>query len=117
MFKIFAISFLIASSSFAAEKKMRAVNEPPIRKGAMIEVSGYDAAARIYSVVIVNERGVGPNRAKFEDMLEAVSTLNKNLVTAKPNSIVGNQYTLDKELPLLADKGVEIRKKDLSRKK
>lgn len=99
-----------------AKTKVPPELDPPIPKGAMIEVNSYDPVSETYSLILVNERAVGPNVATIQDLAKAVSTLNAKTLQEKPNAILTNQYLLDNELRLLSERGVALRKKQLHKK-
>jgi hypothetical protein len=99
------------STTVQGKSSVSPIMNPPIRAGAMISVESYDAKSKTYSIVLIKEPGVGPNIALPGDLLNSVSTLTKNELELRPESIVGNSYQLDKELLLLSDKGLALRLK------
>jgi hypothetical protein len=90
--------------------------DPPLSAGAMVSVRSYDAATRTFHLIITDEPAVGPNVATPEDLAAAVSTLKLETLKSRPQSIVGNEYQLDKELRLLSARGVTLRKQALRKK-
>jgi hypothetical protein len=101
------ISWVGTASS--AAKVDDALFDPPIRAHTMIYVKQYDAKSSTYDVDIVDEPYVGPNIASTDDLCSAIHSLNLSKIKSDPRSIVGQEFSTDRELLLLSEDGVKAR--------
>ena len=77
--------------------------EPPIKKGASVQMKTWDATAKAVDVKIVNEPEVGPNFADADEFLAAIGFNAAKIKEAKkdPSKLKGVVFTLKTNLKLL----------------
>lgn len=113
---IVVFAYCLGIQSYAMAE-LPSVMEPPIKAGTMISVDKYEPKSKTYQVTITKEPSVGPNVAMPGDLVDAISTLDSEKLSERPESVVGNTYSLDKELRLISEKGVKLRTQLLSKNK
>ncbi|UOF01145.1 hypothetical protein [Bdellovibrio reynosensis] len=92
----FILIFSLNANGQKAANKVR--SEPPIKKGAVIEIEEYYTESDTFSVVITTEREVGPNIATRKALFKAIGLEGK----VKKSDLIGAEYTLKEDLPLIA---------------
>ena len=100
-FKLLILSgllFLISSQAPAI-----GTNEPPIRKGAEVQVKSYDAVTKSVEIKIVKEPAVGPNYTDPAVLATALGFKGEKAkkLVANPMSVKGVVFNLKTDLKLL----------------
>lgn len=91
------IFFGVSWPSLALAKE---VSPPPISAGQVIDIKDWDIKSATFEVIDTKYEAQGPNFVTVEDLAASVTTLDLKKLKKDPSKIVGNQYKLDKELPL-----------------
>lgn len=102
---IIGLTLMVSLNCFAKSKAAE-FTEPPIKKGALIEVEEYDSNTDTFYVKIVKEPDIGPNITTPENLYRAAGIDGKG---KKKKSFVGSEFTLGEELKLLSEPQVEER--------
>lgn len=90
--------FLIFTFVFSASAAV--TDEPPIAKGTQIQVHSWNTVTKTFDIVMTEYPAQGPNYATVADLLAAIPGIDKQRTQRKPELLVGNEYTLDKQLNL-----------------
>lgn len=98
MIKLVLLTSLLTAVGAWAKPSIE--DEPPIKKGTQVQVEAWNEKSRTYDIVMPQFEAQGPNYAAVEDMLAAISSLDRARVTANPRVLVGNEYVLDNDLKL-----------------
>lgn len=129
--KVISISLLMALPTQAAEKKRDTTpknagkveekktpvqnsvygTDLPLKSGSMITIKSYDDKTRTFQIEATNFPGEGPSDITPEGLAKAVKATKLDRLKSNPNSIVGNEFKLDAELPTLFDEEKAARAK------
>lgn len=82
----------------------------PIQPNNMIEIKSYDVDSRAYEILAVDFPGEGESYVTPEGLKKGVRSIDLKTILKKPQSIVGNQYKTDRNLPTLFDSEREARR-------
>ena len=124
---LFLLLFVIAAAGNARKnsKELSATSEasaivgeilspgPLTINDELVEVKRYDPETQTYLLAIVDDPDPRPLNTTPERLANAVAALPLNSIGRKPDSIVGNEYLIDKGLVLLMDSELAQRKKQL----
>ena len=105
---------LVLMSSFNALAK---IEDRSINKGAEITVDQYDKKAKVFLIIINKESAVGPNYATPEALAKAIgSEKSDSRFKEGISQLIGAEFTLKSDLPLLSEEKALERMKSFKKK-
>lgn len=100
---LFLVAFQISVVTAKEKQKLDTVygSELPFMKGVMVEIKSYDADTQTFEVASPEFTGEGESYVTPEGLKKGLHSLDLSRIKSDPQSIVGNQYKTDAEIPTL----------------
>lgn len=99
-------------ASVSAQKKVdtRLGTDLPITRDNLIQIESYDPDSKVYEIDAPSFPGEGESYVTPQGLAKGIKTIDLKRILKDPESIVGQQFKTDFDLPTLTDAELESRK-------